>query len=327
MARLLARLILLLVGASRLWSASPTGMWIGIATAATARASWSSATITSTAGQTAVGPIVVMGGAATHRRACRRRRGRARGRGPRRTGGGHRRRPGRRGRQRDHRSEGPHLRRTSARPWSGSPTSTAAGIRCRRTLDRRASRWPRPILRLLIVFLVAAGPCARCAGLGARGFRGAPRTARRRRPRSGSRARSGSFPALIAPRRHARGHGRRHSAHRLRALPGGRGRGGRCRRLHGRRRAHWREAPRHDPGGVECALRGRARWVCSWCRRCRWRRSLLAFGCVLGWPGDRGASARSASCIEYVVWTIGIGAACATLLARWNGPATTTRRR
>jgi len=26
--------------------------------------------------------------------------------------------------------------------------------------------------------------------------------------------------------------------------------------------------------------------------------------------------------IEYVVWTIGIGAACATLLARWNGPRT-----
>jgi len=26
--------------------------------------------------------------------------------------------------------------------------------------------------------------------------------------------------------------------------------------------------------------------------------------------------------IEYVVWTIGIGAACATALARWNGPKT-----
>jgi hypothetical protein len=24
--------------------------------------------------------------------------------------------------------------------------------------------------------------------------------------------------------------------------------------------------------------------------------------------------------IEYVVWTVGIGAACATLLRRWNGP-------
>jgi hypothetical protein len=28
--------------------------------------------------------------------------------------------------------------------------------------------------------------------------------------------------------------------------------------------------------------------------------------------------------IEYVVWTIGIGAACATVLARWNGPQTVT---
>jgi hypothetical protein len=29
--------------------------------------------------------------------------------------------------------------------------------------------------------------------------------------------------------------------------------------------------------------------------------------------------------IEYVVWTIGIGAACATALARWNGPQTSSR--
>jgi len=28
--------------------------------------------------------------------------------------------------------------------------------------------------------------------------------------------------------------------------------------------------------------------------------------------------------IEYVVWTVGIGAACATVLARWNGPQTVT---
>jgi hypothetical protein len=31
--------------------------------------------------------------------------------------------------------------------------------------------------------------------------------------------------------------------------------------------------------------------------------------------------ARLGLLIEYVVWTIGIGAACATVLARWNGPA------
>ena len=34
----------------------------------------------------------------------------------------------------------------------------------------------------------------------------------------------------------------------------------------------------------------------------------------------RGVSARSGLLIEYLVWTIGIGAACATMLARWNGP-------
>ena len=42
-------------------------------------------------------------------------------------------------------------------------------------------------------------------------------------------------------------------------------------------------------------------------------------------PVSGGPAAWSLSAIgmviEYVVWTIGIGAACATLLARWNGPA------
>lgn len=47
---------------------------------------------------------------------------------------------------------------------------------------------------------------------------------------------------------------------------------------------------------------------------------IVAFG-----PGSGGPMVWSLSAvgilIEYMVWTVGIGAACATLLQRWNGPA------
>jgi hypothetical protein len=46
-----------------------------------------------------------------------------------------------------------------------------------------------------------------------------------------------------------------------------------------------------------------------------------AFG--LFWPATWSLTATGLL-IEYVVWTIGIGAACATVLARWNGPRPAT---
>ena len=49
---------------------------------------------------------------------------------------------------------------------------------------------------------------------------------------------------------------------------------------------------------------------------------LAAFGPFWTSPATWGVSAMGLL-IEYVVWTIGIGAACATVLVRWNGPQTT----
>ena len=48
--------------------------------------------------------------------------------------------------------------------------------------------------------------------------------------------------------------------------------------------------------------------------------SIFSFGALWGGPTAWSLSALGIA-IEYVVWTIGIGAACATALARWNGPA------
>jgi hypothetical protein len=48
-----------------------------------------------------------------------------------------------------------------------------------------------------------------------------------------------------------------------------------------------------------------------------------AFGPFWGSPASWSVSAMGLL-IEYVVWTVGIGAACATVLARWNGPRAAT---
>ena len=50
---------------------------------------------------------------------------------------------------------------------------------------------------------------------------------------------------------------------------------------------------------------------------------LFSFGSSWGGPAVWSLSAIGIV-IEYVVWTMGIGAACATLMARWNGPAATS---
>ena len=50
---------------------------------------------------------------------------------------------------------------------------------------------------------------------------------------------------------------------------------------------------------------------------------LVSFGPFWGGPAVWSLGAIGIV-IEYVVWTMGIGAACATALARWNGPAATT---
>ena len=47
---------------------------------------------------------------------------------------------------------------------------------------------------------------------------------------------------------------------------------------------------------------------------------IFSFGALWGGPMVWSLSALGMA-IEYVVWTIGIGAACATALSRWNGPA------
>ena len=49
---------------------------------------------------------------------------------------------------------------------------------------------------------------------------------------------------------------------------------------------------------------------------------LVSFGSSWGGPATWSLGAIG-MLIEYAVWTVGIGAACATLLARWNGPAHT----
>jgi hypothetical protein len=52
--------------------------------------------------------------------------------------------------------------------------------------------------------------------------------------------------------------------------------------------------------------------------------SFAAFGAM--WDSPLSWSMGAAGLlIEYVVWTIGIGAACATVLARWNGPGAQVR--
>jgi hypothetical protein len=52
--------------------------------------------------------------------------------------------------------------------------------------------------------------------------------------------------------------------------------------------------------------------------------SFAAFGAM--WDSPLSWSMGAAGLlIEYAVWTIGIGAACATVLARWNGPGTQLR--
>jgi hypothetical protein len=52
--------------------------------------------------------------------------------------------------------------------------------------------------------------------------------------------------------------------------------------------------------------------------------SVAAFGAM--WDGPLSWSMGAAGLlIEYVVWTVGIGAACATVLARWNGPGAPVR--
>ena len=53
--------------------------------------------------------------------------------------------------------------------------------------------------------------------------------------------------------------------------------------------------------------------------------SVAALGPVWGSPMTWSVGAMG-FLIEYVVWTIGIGAACATALARWNGPRTAQAR-
>jgi hypothetical protein len=53
--------------------------------------------------------------------------------------------------------------------------------------------------------------------------------------------------------------------------------------------------------------------------------SVVALGAVWGSPITWSVGAMG-FLIEYVVWTIGIGAVCATALARWNGPRTTPAR-
>ena len=50
---------------------------------------------------------------------------------------------------------------------------------------------------------------------------------------------------------------------------------------------------------------------------------LVSFGPFWGGPAVWSLGAIGIV-IEYVVWTMGIGAACATALTRWNGPAATT---
>jgi hypothetical protein len=48
---------------------------------------------------------------------------------------------------------------------------------------------------------------------------------------------------------------------------------------------------------------------------------VVSFGPLWGNPATWSVSAMG-FLVEYAVWTIGIGAACATMLARWNGPRT-----